>query len=172
MNRIFVSYNPTVESEQSLALRLQTLGSLYGLNVSLPDRIGSTVLKATTRERILSANLFIVFSTRNLSKSVRDEITYARTIGKKIIVIYDKDVGKNLKLTGVVEVEYDHKEDSPEKLISRILSEIRTPKKVTKTTGRPARKVQKDETDPIGGFLLVGLGLLLLAAFMSDGGKK
>jgi len=171
MNRIFVSYNPTVESEQSLALRLQTLGSLYGLNVSLPDRIGSTVLKATTRERILGANLFIVFSTRNLSKSVRDEITYARTIGKKIIVIYDKDVGKNLKLTGVVEVEYDHKEDSPEKLISRILSEIRVPKKVTRT-GKPTKKVQKDESDPLGGFLLVGLGLLLLAAFMSDGGKK
>lgn len=170
MNKIFVSYNPTVDSEQSLALRLQTLGSLYGLNVSLPDRIGSVALKATTKQRIQDANLFIVFSTRNLSKSVRDEITYARTLKKKIIVIYDKDVGKNLKLTGVIEVEYDHKEDKPEKLINKILTEIRSPKKITRT-GKP-RKTQQNETDSFGAFLLVGLGLLLLAAFMSDSGKK
>ena len=53
-------------------------------------------------------------STRNLSKSVLDEIKYARTLNKKVIVIYDKDVKKTIKLPGVVEVEYDHKEDKPE----------------------------------------------------------
>jgi hypothetical protein len=172
MNKIFVSYNPSVNSEQSLALRLQTLGSLYGLNISLPDRIGSITLKDATKQRIQDSNLFIVFSTRNLSKSVREEITFARTLKKKIIVIYDKDVGKNLKLKGVVEVEYDHKEDRPEKLINKILTEIRS-KKPSVDGRRPmSTKAKNEESDSFGAFLLVGLGLLLLAAFMSESGKK
>ena len=169
-NKIFISYNQSVVAEQSLALRLQTLGSLYGLHISLPDRIGSSALKLTTKQRIEEANLFIVFSTRNLSKVVKDEVKFARTLDKKIIIIYDKDVGKNLNLKGVTEVEYDHNKDVPEKLIHKILSEIRAPKKIGNKI--PSKKVQKNESDSIGAFLLVGLGLLLLAAFMPEGQKK
>lgn len=172
-NKIFISYNQSVGSEQSLAVRLQTLGSLYGLHISLPDRIGSSALKVTTKQRIEDAKLFIVFSTRNLSKAVKDEIRFAHTLDKKIIVIYDKDVGKNLNLKGVTEVEYDHGKDEPETLIHEILNEIRTPQKASnkKPSGRTQKKV-KDDSDSIGAFLLVGLGLLLLAAFMPDSQKK
>lgn len=163
MNSIFVSYNPKVATEQSLALRLQTLGSLYGLFISMPDRIGSSQLKSTTKQRIKDSVLFIVFSTQNLSKSVREEIQFARSLKKKIIVIYDKDVEKNLKLKDVVELEYDHKRDNPEKLINEILS-------LTKALGnkQKTKKVKQKSSDSFSGILLVGLGLLLLAAFASD----
>ena len=42
--KIFISYNPDVEIEQSTALRLQTLSSLYNAVVHLPDRSGNPSL--------------------------------------------------------------------------------------------------------------------------------
>jgi hypothetical protein len=163
MAKIFISYNPKVESEQSLALRLQTLGSLYGLSVSMPDRIGSVVLKEATKQRIDRANLFIVFSTRNLTKSVINEIEYARSLKKKIIVVYDKDVKKNLDIEGVREIEYNHLEDKPDKIIAEILKEIN--KQVVKSPRKNLATAKEDDT--LGAFLLVGLGLLLLGALTS-----
>lgn len=151
MTNIFISYNQNVQAEQSLALRLQTLGALYDLSVSLPDRIGRLSLKDTTKQRIDKANLFLVFATRNLTKPVVDEINYALTTKKKIIVVYDKDVKTNLNLKGVHEIEYDGKRDSPEKIISEINKVISKSK----------------EDDSVGAFVLVGLGLLLLAALTS-----
>lgn len=154
MKRIFISYNPVEQAEQSLAIRLQTLGSLYGLHVSLPDRVGTKALKITTKERIQSAGLFIVFSTRSLTKQVKDEIDYALTLKKQIVVVYDKDVRTNINLSGVTEIEYDKRNDSPEKVLGEVLKVVNT---------------KKD--DSFSGFILVGLGLLLLAAIMSDSKK-
>ena len=57
MTNIFISYNPKVQAEQSLALRMQTLGALYGLSISLPDRVGVIGLKETTKQRIQRASL-------------------------------------------------------------------------------------------------------------------
>ncbi len=174
MKKIFISYNSSMPQEQSLALRLQTLSSLYGLHVSLPDRVGSTVIKESTKERIAAAELFIVFSTISLSKSVKDEITYARTLEKRIVVVYDKDVPRNLKLSGVKEIEYDRLKDTPDKVLTEILNEVsistgKSLKPKTKTT--KGRKTIKQTDDSFAGFVLVGLGLLLLAALMS-GNKK
>ena len=163
MPNIFISYNPRVETEQSLAIRLQTLGSLYGLSVSLPDRIGTASLKVTTKERIRSASIFLVFSTRNLTKNIKDEIEFARTLKKKIIVVYDKDIGRSLNISGVKEIEYNHKIDSPEKIITEIKKALNRP--TIKTARRKSTATKTD--DALDAFLLVGLGLLLLAAFTS-----
>jgi hypothetical protein len=38
---IFVTYNPQNDFEQTLAVRLQTLGAIHGFNMLLPDRFGS-----------------------------------------------------------------------------------------------------------------------------------
>lgn len=171
MKKIFISYNSSVPQEQSLALRLQTLSSLYGLHVSLPDRVGSTAIKESTKERIAAAELFIVFSTISLSKPVKDEITYARTLEKRIVVVYDKDVPRNLKLSGVKEIEYDREKDTPDKVLTEILKEVGTGK-AKKTVGvKSTRKLNSKEDDSFAGFVLVGLGLLLLAALMSDSKK-
>lgn len=170
MRKIFISYNPSIQQEQSLALRLQTLSSLYGLNVSLPDRVGSKTVKDSTKERIAAAELFIVFSTISLSKMVRDEIMFARTQHKKVVVVYDKDVPRNMKVSGVKEIEFDRRKDSPDRVLLDILKETGqnalsklTPKKGAKSSKKPAKS-----DDSFAGFVLVGLGLLLLAAFISD----
>lgn len=164
MANIFISYNPRVEAEQSLALRLQTLGSLYGLSVSMPDRTGSIELKESTKQRIAKASLFIVFSTRNLTKSVINEINYARELKKRIIVVYDKDVKKNLGIQGVLEIEYNHNEDKPDKIIAAILKEIN--KQTAKSPKKSVAAGREDDT--IGAFLLVGLGLLLLGGLTTE----
>ncbi|WP_407523790.1 hypothetical protein PDL71_17950 [Lacibacter sp. MH-610] len=162
MTNIFISYNPKVQAEQSLALRMQTLGALYGLSISLPDRVGVIGLKETTKQRIQRASLFIVFATRNLSRDVVREINYALELAKTIIVVYDKDVKNNLNIKGVHEIEYNQKTDSPEKIIkeiNKIISNSKT--KVQKS------KADNDDDDTIGAFLLIGLGLLLLGALTS-----
>jgi hypothetical protein len=171
MRKIFISYNTSMPQEQSLALRLQTLSSLYGLHVSLPDRVGSTSMKESTKERIASAEFFIVFSTISLSKSVKDEITYARTLYKQIVVVYDKDVPRNLKLSGVKEIEYDRKKDTPDKVLTEILKEIGSGKAKRGVSVKSTRRVNSKEDDSFAGFVLVGLGLLLLATLMSDNKK-
>jgi hypothetical protein len=164
MAHIFISYNPKVESEQSLALRLQTLGALYGLSVSMPDRTGTAMLKESTKQRIGKATLFIVFSTRNLAKSVISEINYALELKKKIIVVYDKDVKKNLDIPGVREIEYNQREDKPDKIIAEILKEVN---KQPPTSAKKTVTAEKED-DALGAFLVVGLGLLLLGALTAD----
>ncbi|MFN8340638.1 MAG: hypothetical protein U0V64_03135 [Cyclobacteriaceae bacterium] len=172
MKRIYISYNSSAQQEQSLALRLQTLSSLYGLHVSLPDRIGSNAIKDSTKERIAASELFIVFSTISLSKAVREEINFARSLRKKIIVVYDKDVPRNLELTGVKEIEYDRSKDSPDKVLNVILKEVHSSSpKTNKVKSTRRKKIVRKDDDTFAGFVLVGLGLLLLAAFMS-GDKK
>lgn len=162
MTNIFISYNPKVQAEQSLALRMQTLGALYGLSVSLPDRVGTIGLKETTKQRIHRASLFIVFATRNLTRDVVREINYANELAKTIIVVYDKDVKNNLNIEGVHEIEYSQKTDSPEKIITEINKIINKSKpKATK------KKSKDDDDDAVGAFLLIGLGLLLLGALTS-----
>ncbi len=162
MNHIFVSYNPKVQEEQSLALRLQTLGALYGLHISLPDRLGSHALKQATIDRIKKADLYIVFSTRTLEKSVKDEINTALQFKKQIVVIYDKDIGKILNLDGVVEIEYDRRGESSDAFLKRVLDEIQK-------LQIDNRKKKEDATaTAVGAFVLVGLGLLLLGALISD----
>lgn len=162
MTNIFISYNPRVQAEQSLALRMQTLGALYGLAVSLPDRVGTIGLKETTKQRINRATLFIVFATRNITLDVKREITYANQLKKTIIVVYDKDVKNNLKIPGVHEIEYSQKTDSPEKIIKKINEIIGNSK-----SKAPRKKRKDDDDDAVGAFLLIGLGLLLLGAFTS-----
>jgi hypothetical protein len=162
MNHIFVSYNPKVQEEQSLALRLQTLGALYGLHISLPDRLGSHALKQATIDRIKKADLYIVFSTRKLERSVEDEIKAALNFKKKIIVIYDKHVGRNLDLKGVEEIEHDRENESSDEFCKNVLE------KVQKLQIDNRKKKEDATATAVGAFVLVGLGLLLLGALISD----
>lgn len=154
VHKIFISYNPSEPQEQSLAFRMQTLGALYGLHVSLPDRIGSNLLKQVTKQRIVDANLFIVFSTKSLSKAVKDEISYALTLKKRIVIVYDKDVPKNLNLPGVKEIEFNNNE---EKVIKDILDVIRDQPIRQRTGHLNKRQTSNSESDSFGAFSSCGL---------------
>jgi hypothetical protein len=98
---IFLSYNSGSDLEETLAVRLHTIGAVHGFKMLLPDRYDSNELvSAETRNRIVLANYFILFSTSELGKQVQQEISIAfqqLNDKSKIIVVYDRHKGKNIK---------------------------------------------------------------------------
>ena len=61
---VFISYNPNSDIEQTLAVRLHTIGAVHGFTMLLPERFGFSKLPTNeTKSRILSADYFILFSS-------------------------------------------------------------------------------------------------------------
>ena len=85
---IFLTFNPNQEIFESLALRTQTLASLYNTSILLPDRYGTKSLKYSTKERIEKADWLLALTTNQISRQVQSEIKHARIKGKKALVIY------------------------------------------------------------------------------------
>jgi len=161
-SNIFLSYNPNIELEQSTAFRLQTLASLYDTTILLPDRYGTTHLKDTTKERIRMVDWFIVFSTKALSKAVKDELIYALENKKKILVAYSVVLKKNLDIEGVLEHYIDHEKTANEnafEIIQKIQCQSNDQSK------------DKGSIGVLGAVLGIGLGLLALWK-LSGNGKK
>ena len=98
---IFVTYNPNSILEETLAVRLHSIGVSGGLRMFLPDRYNSqTVIEEETKIRISKSQYFVMFSTTPLSNIVKQEIEYASQYIhdiSRVIVIYDREKGKNLK---------------------------------------------------------------------------
>jgi hypothetical protein len=98
---IFMTYNPKVGSEQTLAVRLHTIGAVNGFRMYMPDRHNSdSILDTETQRRINMSDYLVLFSLGKLSPIVKQEIEYAFNHlqdKSKIIVIYDSRKGKNLK---------------------------------------------------------------------------
>jgi hypothetical protein len=163
--KIFISYNPGVEVEQSTALRLQTLSGLYNAKVFLPDRSGKSGFKENTKQRILDATVFIMFSTDALSKDVIDEVNYALANQKMVIVFYDVRKGKNLDTSKIT-----NKNNFHEKMFN---PEQTTPNELLDYVKTVLENSNSDKIISGAGKILlallgVGLGLLLLKALTDD----
>jgi hypothetical protein len=172
--RIFVSYNPGIEVEQSTALRLQTLSSLYGATVYLPDRLGSTHLKDSTMQKIVDAQVFVMFSTHRLSKAVKEEAEFALKQNKRVVIFYDKHIGKNILTTHInpanlIEVSYDPTINTPADLLGTVLTKggFLTPRKSAEMNNQ-----KEGDNKALTALVGVGLGLLLLWALSSDEDEK
>ena len=179
--KIFISYNPDVEIEQSTALRLQTLSSLYNAVVHLPDRSGSTGLKENTKQRIQDAMVFVMFSTHKLSKMVLDEVNYALQINKRVIIFYDKRIGKNLntskiKNENLLERFFDPEKDSPADLLNFVLDKggfLSANHDAAQSQKKQAENKSDSTTNAaLAAIVGVGLGLLLLWAISDDDKPK
>ncbi|MCC7466821.1 MAG: hypothetical protein IT261_11150, partial [Saprospiraceae bacterium] len=98
---VFISYNPSVESEETLAMRLHTLGGVNGFQMLLPDRFqNNNGITSETQRRINIADYFVLFSTKpKLSNVVLAEINYAWERWhdqRRVLVIYDDETGRTL----------------------------------------------------------------------------
>ncbi|MCB1190449.1 MAG: hypothetical protein H7A23_16245 [Leptospiraceae bacterium] len=158
--KIFVSYNPGVKIEESTALRLQTISSLYDVTVYLPDRLGTKQLKESTKDRILNSNIFVMFSTKKLSNSVKSEADFALANDKQVIILYDHIIGKNINTAKIkdknfIEIEYDPERENHIDILNKVLN---------------ASNKKGSDGKMLSAIIGVGLGLLLMW-YLSDDEK-
>ncbi len=164
---VFVTYNPGNDFEQTLAVRLHTIGAVHGFNMLMPDRFnGSIVLNNETKFRIRSSDYFILFSTSTLTSIVQQEINtaFAHLNDKsKILIIYNKV--KNLQHSAnCTEVIIDAGKDTPQQILDKIIQAIKLNQKGIKSL--PAKA--DDTMSVLGGILLIGLGFLALDSIFSS----
>jgi hypothetical protein len=165
MRTIFITYNPDSAFEQTLAIRLHTIGASNGFLMYLPDRYNSsTVLDDETKSRISKADYVVMFSISPLSKIVKQEIEFAfkRLNDKsKIIVVYDKEKGKNLKgdvVNHFSPIYMDKYNGNPDEALHDILKTIRGKEVNSKI------KNDKENSQALLALMGIGLGLLILGA--------
>jgi hypothetical protein len=163
--KIFVSYNPGVTMEQSTALRLQTLSSLYGVEVSLPDRLATKELKATTKDRILNAHVFVMFCTRKLSKAVKEETEFALHNNKRVVIFYDRATGKiikthNIKPGNLIEIPFNPNQDTLASLLTKVLDKGGFVHSEDMTLS--GKREAESENNLLTSIVGIGLGLLLV----------
>jgi hypothetical protein len=164
---IFVTYNPSNSFEQTLAIRLHTIGAVNGYRMFLPDRFNDAEkINQETVYRIKSSDYFILFSTSSLTETVKQEIKTAFDHLKeksKIIIIYNKvkNISHNQNCT---EVYIDTQKDSTKVILDKVLNQISLNEK--KNRNRAPSKTSST-ADAIGGLILVGLGLLTLDAIFN-----
>lgn len=154
---VFISYNPESDIEQTLAVRLFTIGGVSGFTMQLPDRGASgRVVTEETSYRIRMSDYFLMFSTSAISPVVRQEILIASQKFQdpsRIVVIYDRKVGKDKLLpTLCTEVQVDL-DANPSVMIEQIASGLAV----------PAKKKSGSFFTDLGGLLLAGLGLFKLS---------
>jgi len=90
MKNVFITYNNNSEIGENTALRMQTLSNLYGFSVFLPYRISKSNISRETKERINNSRFILAFSIGRYSKILKNELEYALSRKKPIIIIYDK----------------------------------------------------------------------------------
>lgn len=183
---IFITYNPQVSAEQTLAVRLHSIGAVSGFRMFMPDRYNSeSFLDTETQRRIENADYMVFFSLGTLSSIVKQEIEFAFQHFKdksKIIVIYDERKGKNI--TGDV-TEYftafhlNPQAYAPDSVLQNIINQIfqkqqvaqQIEKQQTAQQKRSALVRQKQANENQNAFIAllgIGLGLLVLGALAKD----
>lgn len=167
---IFISYNPKSELEETLAYRWHTIGVVNSFTMYLPDRYNSeSQLSNESKSKIQNSDYFVLFSTKKLSNIVREEIEYAFNFLKdksKILVIYDKEKGKNLNgditnyFTPFYFDKYNNRQDE---LLNGIMNTIIIHKQSTEIQ---KLKEEKTNSNALAAILGVGLGLFVLGALL------
>jgi hypothetical protein len=167
-NTLFITYNPQQPEEQTLAVRLHTIGAVNGFRMFLPDRFNSTrVLDVETKRRIDDSDYFILFSfTDRLSPTVIDEINYAWLRFKekrKIIVIYHSHAERSLNPEAsahCTEIFFNPLKHNMDDVIRSIMDVI---------FQKEAKKQKSRELENgVLALLGVGLGLAMLNEFAKE----
>lgn len=165
---VFISYNSNSDIEQTLAVRLHTIGAVHGFNMLLPDRTGyGKSISSETKSRILQADYFILFSTTQISEVVYEEISFAHAHlhdKSRILVIYDESVGIDQKYTDKFTCVGINPSSGIEVIVEKIINEIKeVPLK---------RNTQNGFLSALGGILLTGIALFALSSALDDSTKQ
>lgn len=166
---VFISYNPGVHFEETLAIRLQTIGAVNGFRTFLPDRYySSSTLEQETKNRIRQSDYYVIFATKKLSGVVEEEIQFAfeNIPSKQIIIIYNTqnfhlEKGAHEQYT---EIGFDPRYDTIDQIIQEVVHSLQSQESKKKQN----RAIENGVT----AFLGIGLGLLALGALESLFSKK
>jgi hypothetical protein len=164
---IFITYNPSVPTEEATALRLQTIAHLYGLWVELPDRLGAGA-ELNTRQRIQRAGYVVAFPLHFLSDQVKSELDYAISCGKTIILVYDRKIGKTVTFhqsNNIFETFIDFENQNTDQVLQEIASFIRN-KHAAEPNAKQASGGLTTTEKSLLAFVGIGLGIIALAALL------
>ena len=160
---IFISYNSRSEAEQTLDVRLHTIGSVNGFNMLLPDRNSNLVISDETKNRINQSNYFVLFSFGKTSIQVETEMDQAFFRFKdksRIIVIKPGAARQSIKSPAkFTQIYFDPKTESVDTIIQKIIKSIFHKQRTIKTI---AAKKEKEAENGLVALLGVGLGLYAL----------
>ena len=164
---VFVTYNPRKEFEQTLAIRLHTIGAVHGFNMLMPDRFNANgKMNSETVYRINSSDYFILFSTGKPTRIVLEEIKVAFAHLKdksKILIIYDRV--KNLKHDeNCTEVFIDSLKETPQQILDKVIKQL----KRNQTPSKGNFLNEDNSISVLGGIILIGLGLLALGSLVES----
>ncbi len=168
--KVFVTFNPNSEVEERTALRLQTIANLYGVEVLLPYRRISNKLSSETKNRIDRSRIVIAFSGSKLTSHLKQELIYAKSQNKTIVVIYNTSIGKNLIFKDYEKVQEFYLDyDNTDRTLHEIAQFLRDKadnlkrgksKPNSAATRGSRKKVQATESGALTALLSIGLGLL------------
>lgn len=160
-NKVFITFNPDIKIEESTALRLQTISSLYGIAVDLPARV-AIGHKDITKRRIMDSGIVVCFAlSKKLSSEMKFDLETAMNAKKPILVIYDKHQDEvidfnNYPYLKKVKIDYSNSNTA--------LDEIAAFLKQTIEKSKPQKAVKSDNTPALLALLGIGVGLLALFA--------
>lgn len=161
-NKVFITFNPNIKIEESTALRLQTISSLYGIAVDLPARV-AIGHKDITKRRIIESGIVVCFAlSKKLSSEMKFDLETAMNAKKPILVIYDKHQDdvinfNNYPYLKKVKIDYSNSNTAIDEIalfLKKTIENSTTKKTVKKTDNTPA----------LLALLGVGVGLLALFA--------
>jgi hypothetical protein len=178
---IFITYNPTSDFEQTLAVRLYTIGQVNGFEMYLPDRFNGlhTSINQETRYRIAHSKWLVCFSTQKLSADVQREIDYAYQLKQdrsKILVIFDTSSHRwnQVEDSRFISFFFDPTTSAVDGVIAHVLGMIDNANVQERELGELQGKLRKTESErnAFAAFLGIGLGLLALNALTDDDSGK
>ena len=162
---LYLTYNPNVDIEQNTALRLQTISNLYAVSVELPARVlDKSGISIETQNRIARSAFVLAFSLYKMSSSLQKELHYAMSLGKHIVVIYDKKIGKTINFNEYpnfqeVHIDFDNTDAALHQIAQYLQRSLYAP-----ITQNPPPSINNEDSIGLGTILgVVGIGLGLLA---------
>jgi hypothetical protein len=148
--KVFLSYGAGAD-EQVAAWRLQTLGTSYGMHVSVPHRNGAGKAAVNQVHRnIDQSDCVLAILTGNIGPAVAEELNYALSKGKVIVPVVRQGVTVPSALKSLRLFEFSRRNTvEVEAEVVKFLHD---------------QKLGKEKQQAIGALVAIGLGLFLLAA--------
>jgi nucleoside 2-deoxyribosyltransferase len=157
--KVFLSYSTNPE-EHAIVWRLQTLAASNGIEFFVPPRNGTgtsprgrqkRVVTSQARAAIDHADCVLAIITSRPSLAVEQELNYARSQGKLIVPIVEKNVPQGAFFHGFTVFTFSRLNGDAGKLESEIVEFLKR------------QKLDKEHRRAVGALVAIGMGMFQLS---------